>query len=384
MRVVICGAGIAGLALANRLAANGITVVLLERAPGPRPQGYLIDFFGPGYDAIAQMGLLPAVERVGYRIDEASLVDETGKRRARISYSRFAEAVDGKLISVLRPDLERVLRESLPTSVDLRFATTVTTIANESNGVRVTLDDGTELAADLLVGADGVHSAVRGHTFGADDRFVRHLGLHTAAFQYPDPRPGADNHITLTDTVDRQIGHYALRDGRVAVFAVHRAPDPGLPADPRAKILGTYGSLAPEVIRHCPDDFYYDQVAQVIMPAWSRGRVVLIGDAAHAVSLLAGQGASLGIGGAFVLADRLSRLPIDAALTDYERLWRPVVLGRQRAGRAGARWFLPRSRWELVVRRQALRLADLPVLSRVAAARITGKPTTLIADLAGA
>lgn len=107
MRVVICGAGITGLALANRLSALGSEVVLLERASGPRPQGYMIDFFGPGYDAVEAMGLMPEVEAAAYRIAEASLLDERGRRRTGVQVTRFAS--DGRLLSVMRPDLERSL-----------------------------------------------------------------------------------------------------------------------------------------------------------------------------------------------------------------------------------------------------------------------------------
>lgn len=114
MKVVICGAGMAGLTLAKRISMLGGQVVLLERAPGPRSQGYMIDFFGPGYDAVEAMGLLPALEAVAYPIDEVSLVDEHGHRRAGVDYVRFRDAVGGRLLSVMRPDLERVLRESLP------------------------------------------------------------------------------------------------------------------------------------------------------------------------------------------------------------------------------------------------------------------------------
>src|SRR3954452_1883281 len=123
MRAVICGAGIAGLALANRLSALGQDVTVLERSSGPRTQGYMIDFFGPGYDAMRAMGLLPALEEVAYHVSEAVLIDENGRRRGGISLGQFAE---GSLLSVMRPDLERVLREHLPTAVDLRYDATLT------------------------------------------------------------------------------------------------------------------------------------------------------------------------------------------------------------------------------------------------------------------
>jgi 2-polyprenyl-6-methoxyphenol hydroxylase-like FAD-dependent oxidoreductase len=283
MRVVICGAGIAGLTLANRLVAQGHDVVLLERAQGPRPQGYMIDFFGPGYDAVEAMGLLPAVEQVAYHIDEATLVDERGRRSAGIDPAQFAV---GDLLSIMRPDLERVLRKSLPAAVDLRFGRGPVGVEQHSGVVEVALDDGTALTADLLVGADGIHSTVRRLVFGDEDRFVQFLGFHTCAFTFDSPRihDEVSGRFSLTDTVGRQMGFYGLRDGRVATYAVHRTSDPAVPIDLRAAVRDTYTGLrwvVPEALEACPppEEIYYDQVAQAVLPTWSKGKVVLIGDA---------------------------------------------------------------------------------------------------------
>ncbi|TCO62410.1 FAD-dependent monooxygenase [Actinocrispum wychmicini] len=377
MKVVICGAGITGLTLAHRL--SGHEVVLLERAPGPRPQGYMIDFFGPGYDALEAMGLLPAVEEIAYHLDEATLLDEHGHRRSAVQYPEFAKIVDGRLMSLMRPDLERVLLENLPSTVDLRFDTSLTAIA----GNKVTLDDGTELEADLIVGADGVHSTVRRLVFGEIP--LRHLGFHTAAYIFDDPEIHAATvgRFCLTDTVGQQMGLYGLRDGRVAAFAVHRTADPTIPDDIPAALKATYGGLGwlvPRALEKCPSaaEIYYDQVAQVEMPRWSKGNVVLVGDACYAVSLLAGQGASLGIGGAYVLTEQLTTQPLDQALAEYERLWRPVVEDKQKVGRSGAHWFLPKSTMELQLRRMMLRLSRLPMVRRYVAVTLVGKPSTLI------
>ncbi len=386
MRVVICGAGIAGLTLAHRLAVLGVDVVVLERSPGPRLQGYMIDFFGPGYDTAEAMGLMPAIEDVAYRIEEASLVDERGRRRAGVSPAQFT---DETLLDVMRPDLEHVLRENLPQAVDLRYGVSPLAVTDHGDSVHVTVDDGTQLDADLVVGADGLHSAVRRIVFGEDSNFLRYLGFHTAAFTFADPeiRAAVSGRFCLTDTVDRQIGLYALRDGRVAVFAAHRTENPALPDDARAAVREAYQGLkwvVPQVLRACPpaEEMYYDQVAQIVMPSWSKGRVTLVGDAGYAVSLLAGQGASLAMAGAYVLADQLASMPtIDQALAGYEQLWRPVAEEKQKVGRSGARWFLPASKTQLLMRRVVLWGARLPFVDRLIPAKLVGKSSTLIVDL---
>ncbi|WP_409491217.1 FAD-dependent oxidoreductase [Amycolatopsis sp. cmx-11-12] len=389
MKVAICGAGITGLALAHRLAAQDVEVVVLERAAGPRQQGYMIDFFGPGFDAVEEMGLLPQVEDAAYRVDEASLLDDRGRSRAAIDYVRFAKSVGGRLCSIMRPDLERVLRTTLPSTVDVRFDAGVAGVEDLGDRVRVTLADGEALEADLVVGADGIHSTVRRLVFGDESGFLRYLGFHTAAFVFEDEeiREWVGERFCLTDTIGTQMGFYGLRDGKLAAYAVHRTADPTLPDDARAALRTTYDSLGwavPKALDLCPpaEEVYYDQVAQIEMSSWSRGRVVLVGDACYAVSLLAGQGASLGIAGAFVLAEQLTRAPsIEAAFAEYEKLVRPVVTEKQQVARRGARWFLPANRFLLQARRVFLRVARLPGLERPLAAAVTGKSTALVTNL---
>ncbi|MEO3802071.1 FAD-dependent monooxygenase [Nonomuraea sp. B1E8] len=382
MRTVICGAGISGLALAHRLATLGGEIVVVDRAPGPRPQGYMIDFFGPGLEAVDAMGLLPAFERPAYRYDEGRLVDQNGRRRATIRTKSFSR---GRLLNLLRPDIEAVLAENLPAEVELRYDMALTDVVNHPDGVTVTLEDGTVLDADLLVGADGIHSTVRRLVFGPEDHYLHYLGLHTAAFTFdaPDVHAVTKHAFCLTDSVNRQMGFYALRDGRVAAFAVHRSADPTIPDDLRVAIQRAYtglGWVTPRALEQCPPakEIYYDQVAQIELPEWSTGRVVLVGDAAYAVSLIAGQGASLGIAGAFLLADRLAHAPtIERATAEFERLWRPVVEDKQRNARSMARWFLPSSPTDLRIRRIMLSLTRVPFVTGYLSSILAGKDTKL-------
>ena len=107
--------------------------------------------------------------------------------------------------------------------------------------------------------------------------------------------------------------------------------------------------------------------------------MVLVGDAAHAVSLLAGQGASLAIAGAFVLADCLREAtPVEQALAEYERIFCPVAEEKQRVAVKAVRWFLPHTRTPLLVRRAALALARIPVFTRYVAGAVTGKTANLV------
>jgi 2-polyprenyl-6-methoxyphenol hydroxylase-like FAD-dependent oxidoreductase len=386
MRVAIGGAGISGLALAHRMHAHGWDVVVLERAPAPRGQGYMIDFFGPGLDAAEAMGLLPGLRERAHPITEATYVDGSGRPTANLTFARFAAAEDGRLLSLLRSELEAELRARLPGAVEVRYGAGVADVRTEPGGVDVGLLDGTRLTADLLVGADGVHSTVRRLVFGEERRFLRYLGFHTAAFQFDDPvvEAATRHRVCLTDTPRRQMGIYGLGGGRVAAFTVHRTPDPTLPVDARAAVQEVYASLGwlvPRALAACPpsSDVFYDQVAQIEMPRWSHDRVALVGDACGAVSLLAGQGASLGLGGAYVLAEELAGAPsVEVGLQRYERTWRPLVVDRQVAGRRAARWFLPESRRRVRLRRAALGLARLPWLDRLVVTGIVGRPTRLV------
>ncbi|MGH3669763.1 MAG: FAD-dependent monooxygenase, partial [Pseudonocardiaceae bacterium] len=280
MKALICGAGVAGLSLAQRLVTIGWDVTVVERLSGPRDQGYMIDYWGLGYDAAHAMGVLPRMQELSYQVDEACFLDDSGKRRARVKYARFERAVHGRLLSIMRPDLELALREQVAGTADLRWGCSIRHIENATDGVRISLTDETVLDADLLIGADGIHSTVRRLVFGDEKQFIRYLGYHTAAYIFEDPQifDIARNRFCLTDTIDRQMGFYSLRSGKVATFTVHRSADPTLPEEAQSAVRASYSSLgwvAPQALAQCPptSEVYYDQVAQIEIPQWSRGRV---------------------------------------------------------------------------------------------------------------
>lgn len=379
MKAVICGAGISGLSAAAFLARDGWQVLVVEQARGPRPQGYMIDFFGPGWQAAASLGILPRLRELGYQIPRVDYVDRHGKTQATLPFARLAQVANGGLTSILRPDLELAIREGLPHDVDLRYGRTVSAVGQSREGVTLTLDDGQVLNADLLIGADGIHSAVRELVFGPEEEFFHYLGFQVGAYSFSDPElaESIGDRVAATDTRGEAMFFYRLRDGRITAMAIHRTASAALPADPPALLRSRYRSLGwicPAAVEHCPEDLYYDQVAQIRMPRWHTGRVVLLGDAAAAVSLLAGQGASLGMAAAEALAQELRQRPeIGAALASFEARVRPPVGQQQKAGAAAAQWFVPATRYAAVVRRTAIRLSKVPGITRLISSALIGK-----------
>ena len=168
---------------------------------------------------------------------------------------------------------------------------------------------------------------------------------------------------------------------------MHRTPEPALPEDARAALCREYGSsgwVVPQALARLPAarGGLLRPVAQTHVPRWSRGRVVLLGDACSAVSLLAGQGASLGIAGAYVLGGQLARhSSVEDGLEAYEKVWRPVTTEKQQVARSGARWFLPASPLQLRARHVMMKLARLPGVDRRVTAALVGKTTGVIPEL---
>jgi 2-polyprenyl-6-methoxyphenol hydroxylase-like FAD-dependent oxidoreductase len=367
MRALICGGGIAGLATAWWLDRIGWDVVIVEQAPRLRDEGYMIDFWDAGYDAAERMGLLPRLHDVAYDVDRVSYVDASGHEVSHIDYVLFSRMQHGRLLTLMRGDLEHALHDALGDRVDQRFATSIRRIDGGATSAVVTLTDGTTTAVDLVVGADGIHSHVRDLVFGPERDFLRDLGFHTAAHVFDDAtlHDRLDGRFAMRSVPGRLVGCYPIRDHHVAAFYAFIAPQPGLPADPRGTLRDVYSDLGwvvPEMLAACPapPQLYYDNVAQVTMPRWHRGRVVLVGDACQAVSLLAGQGASMAMAGAHALAIELAAtVDVGAALTAYEHRVRPAIVKKQAAGRRTANWFVPDSQARIRARDVILRLSAL-------------------------
>jgi len=377
MKIAINGAGVAGPALAYWLHRNGHEPVLIERAPALRTGGYVIDFWGVGYTVAERMGLLPDVLRAGYSFHELRFVDDQGHREGGFSVDVFQKTTQGRLTSIPRGDLASVIYNAVEGKVETLFGNSIRAIDEHEDGVDVTFDDGSSRDFDLVVGADGLHSRVRKLVFGPEEEFAKDLGYRVATFMIDGYRPRDEGLYVLHGVPGRQCARLSLRNGRTAFLLVFRAdlmqgPEPASTAETRALLRTIYGGMGWE----CPQildamwgvsDIYFDHVSQIRMPVWSKGRTILIGDAAASVSLLAGEGTGLALAEAYVLAGELERAKGDhvQAFRTYEELLRPFLKDKQKAAESFASSVVPETRFGMWIRNQATKIMRLPKMTEM-------------------
>jgi 2-polyprenyl-6-methoxyphenol hydroxylase-like FAD-dependent oxidoreductase len=370
IKVLISGAGIAGLSLALRLCQRGLSPVIVERSPKLRDGGYMLGLSDPGLDAAERMGVdeLRAARHVPRRL---VYVGPTGQERFAIDGVAIERLVGDREFNLMRGDIERALYDRVQREVEVRFGTSVNSLEETRDGVVVRLSDGEEIGCDLVVGADGLHSQVRALHFGPEERLVRPLGAHVAAFLldrsgFPDAELGTSYWLT---EVNRAAALGAVNEQALVAFFIWRTDGRLLTGTVEEELRSSFadaGWRVPTMLDLLPtaNDVYFDEVAHVVMPHWSEGRIVLVGDAAFAVSLFAGRGATLAMAGAFVLADALADRSdeIDTALAAYEARLRPWVDKAQRMARRNIHLFAPANRFQLLARETMLRLAARPFL----------------------
>lgn len=379
MKILISGAGIAGTTLAYWLARHGMTPTLLEKAPALRTGGYIIDFWGAGFDVAERMGLAPQLLESGYRMNEVREVNRRGRRVSGFGVRGFDRMSGGRFISLPRGELAAAIFGALHGRVETIFDDGVTGIDDAGDGVRVRFERSAARRFDLVIGADGLHSQVRRLAFGQDARFEHYLGLQVAAFETAGYRP-RDELVYVTHTErGGQIGRFTMRDDRTMFLFVFRNPDPKAAADVagqkamlHARFSGSGWECAAilEALDNA-ETFYFDRVSQIRMDRWARGRVALAGDAAFCVSLLAGQGSALAMVAAYVLAGELARANgnHEAAFARYHERLGQLIAGKQAAAVRFAPFFAPKSAWGLFVRTQLTKLMAIPFVTEFAVGR---------------
>lgn len=368
MRIIINGAGIAGPTLAYWLRKAGHEVVLVEAAPQLRTGGYVIDFGLVGYDIAEKMGLIPRLQELGYKVRELRLVDRQGRTRAAGPVEALARLTHGRFITVRRSDLAATIYGALDGTVETIFGDSVASIEEAGACVRVGFDHAPPREADLVIGADGLHSRVRQLVFGPDRGVEVSLGYHVAAFEVEGYQPRDELVYVGYGVPGRQVYRFSMRDDRTLFLFLFRDAylPPESPASDQERksvlkdVFADVGWECPRILAALAGvgGIYFDRASQIRLDRWTKGRTALVGDAAACVSLMAGEGSSLAMAEAYMLAGELRNCGGDhgAAFASYERRLLPFLRRKQRSVARSASSLAPKTAFGIRFRNLAVRL----------------------------
>ena len=303
--------------------------------------GYKIDVRGTALEVLRKMDALDAVDAASTRMQGAKLVDRDGNVIGELSGDQFGHRV-GDDLEIVRGTLCEILLATAK-GVDVIYDDVIESIEQSADGADVTLRSGDRRRFDLVIGADGLHSNVRRIVFGDESQFLRNLGMYLCVYSVP-------NYLDLdrTEMQYSEVGRIAqiwatLDDPNAKAcfgFAVANRQidlhDRGQQEDAVKAVYAGIGWEIPRLLELMPEatDWYFDVAAQVDLPEFARGRVALVGDAGYCASPMSGQGSSLALIGAYVLAGELAAASGDreAAFAEYIRVMRPFITTNQQLG----------------------------------------------------
>ncbi|WP_228001503.1 FAD-dependent monooxygenase [Nocardia australiensis] len=378
--VLVSGGGIAGNAVALQLLRAGIRTTVVERAAEPRPGGQAVDLRGPSREVAERMGLMPGIRK--HQLDERGMahVDKNGREFARMP----AEMFDGKgpvaEIEITRGDLNAVLLAEIASAggeLRYRYSEWIEDLCADDTGIEVTFASGATERFDLVIGADGVHSATRRLAFGPEEQFATYLGGYTSFFTIPTPAGLEPGWFIMHSVPRAAVGIRPDSDPATskAIITLRTDADPRLRRDVAAQqglireMLADAGWEAPAVLAAMPaaPDFYFDELARVDMPALSAGRVTLLGDAGFCGSPMTGMGTAMAIVGGYILAAEIAATPDDlaGAQARYEAIVKPFLDKAKELPGGGIKMMLPTSRIGTRLARGAARLMTSPPLRPV-------------------
>lgn len=371
--ILINGGGIAGPCLAFWLTRQGHAVTITEQASQLRTGGQAVDFRGPSLVVLESMGLLDQVRASATQMGPLVLVDERGKEVGRLP----AEVISGEL-EIFWGDLARILHDAVREDVHYRFGVRVTALSDVGQRIEVTFSDASTGKYDLVIGADGLHSGVRGLVFGPEEQYVTPLGQHFGFFDMEN-RLRLDHCGMACRLSGRTVMLQATAPDQSARASFY-ITDPQLVFDYRAteankrlfaeRFIGM-GWEVPNLLKGLAKapEVYFDSIAQVHLSSYSRGRVCLIGDAAWCASPRSGMGTSLAAVGAYVLAHELRAGGGDyaAAFAQYQQLLAPYVARCQKLAIDNLKLDDPSSVWIGRLRDVGFRLLRIPAVSKLVA-----------------
>ena len=359
---LISGASVAGPALAFWLSRLGWEVTIVEKAPALSPGGYAVDFRGTSMEALRRMSLLDAVKAQATEMGDMFYVNAKGKPTVRMP----SEAFSGEL-EIMRGDLAQIFYDATKAHTRYVFGDSIARLDDHGDAVIVTFESGTVRDYDLVVGADGVHSNTRAKLFGDEQSCVHDLGMCVSIFTVPN-RLGLDYSGRLFSQPGTVAGVYSARhntEARAMFYFKATAEEMACrePAQQKAIIRRAFAGqrwVVPQLLADMDQapDFYFDSISQVQLQSWSKGRVVLLGDAARCASPLSGMGTGIAVVGAYVLAHELAAASSHTeAFARYQQILTPFVAKSQKFARDAAKsGFAPDTRLGILLRDLVMRL----------------------------
>jgi 2-polyprenyl-6-methoxyphenol hydroxylase-like FAD-dependent oxidoreductase len=369
-RVLISGAGIAGPALAILLNKNGFKTTIVERASSLRTAGQQIDVTGPGVELIRYMGVDEAIRARTVGDEGIHFVDGNDKRIASFPVSSSTTSLVRE-IEIMRGDMADVFYQATKDQTEYIFGDRVTGLSESEEGITASFKNGANRTFDLVVAADGLSSRTREVAFGSSkDAAVKNLSQWVALFLIPhSPEDG-----TWTRAYNAPEGRVVVlrpdvKRKRTSVYLCQGSDDMSITEksveEQRVIVQRTFAGAGWEterVLSHMEhaEDFYVQQVAQVKMPSWHKGRTVLLGDAGYCPAPVSGLGTTMAIVGAYVLAGCLVTHEHDLprALEQYEADMRPFVESAQKLPPGVPAIATPQSEWGVWALRRVLATVD--------------------------
>lgn len=349
IKILVVGTGIAGPSVCYWLKRFGFTPMLIEKSASIRTGGQALDVRGVATDLTRKMGVYDKICDLRTQIKCGRYLDSNGKVLSEEQGERFGFRQDDE-VEIVRGDLVEILMQAIP-DVNCRFNKTIAGMEQNENEVAVKYKDGETEKYDLVIGADGIYSAVRRMIFAASDYQLNTLGSYLCTYTIP-------NYLALDHTED-------LYEAQNKLVTVNSDRDPSIARvgfmfrsshilndirdinEQQQFLRDTYADFGWETnklldfMSSC-DDFYFDAITQIKMNKWTKGRVALMGDAGYCASPLSGQGNNLAMIGAYILAGELKAAGGDYhhAFQRYNELMRPFVEKNQEFGEWVSKFYL--------------------------------------------